>query len=918
MQFDPEKTVFLIDGSSFLYRAYYSLQPLHTSNGEQVQAVYGFIRMLKKLADSFAMRYAVVAWDSKGPTTRHQIYSNYKATRQTPPHDLFMQKEHIEEFIALIKLQSIAKQGVEADDLLYSLALNFKQHHNTVVLVTSDKDMYQLLDDNVVMYDAMKNEFITKETFIVKKGYPVERVPLFYALTGDTSDNIPGVAGIGKVGATALAQQFASLDDLYAHTQDLKPRLQNALIANKDNAYLSLKLFTLHYYELSITKEECLFSSSQFKDAMPLYQKLEFNSLIKQFANLSINSKETAKSNNNSSTQSIVDETITLKEYWKGKNLHLVTTEEELKAICQNIAHAKKCAIDTETNGKHPLEATLIGVSLSIDGDNAYYIPCNHVTVEQQLSQATLFLHLNPILADASIKKYMHNAKFDLLVFSGQHITVKGLEADTMIEARLINPEWQKVGLKPLSGHYCKEQMLTFDQIVSEHKYKDFSEVPLSDATLYAATDARQTMKLAFLLNEELSKNNVLETYYKTIEHPLITILHGMEKEGVFFDAAYLHDLGIKINKSLEELEIEIKKYSNNDINLNSPRQIEHLLFKELGLPPQKKSTKGTAYSTDHSVLQTLAPLHRVPELLLDHRELSKIKNTYIDTLPGYINKKTGNIHTSFSQTMVATGRLSSSEPNLQNIPASGIGLEIREACKPTKGHVFISADYSQIELRVLAYLSQDQVLLEAFASEKDIHAQTASGIFGIAETAISQEQRQIGKKINFSILYGQGAYSLSKELRISHAEAKRYIDSYFTQYAGVKKWIHESIKKAEEQGYVTTHWGRRRYIANIHEKNTNLLKEAQRVAVNTIVQGTAADIVKLGMIRLHTALANNFPESAMILQIHDEIILTTPAETQSEVADLVSNCLQESYADWNIRFKVSIRIGKSWKETSK
>lgn len=915
MQFDPQKTIFLIDGSSFLYRAYYSLQPLHTSTGQTVQAVYGFIRMLKKLADSFAMQYAVVAWDSKGPTTRHKIYPEYKATRQAPPSDLFTQKEYIQEFIDLIQLASIAKQGIEADDLLYSLAINFKTKDTTVVLVTSDKDMYQLLDENIIMYDAMKNEFITKESFITKKGYPVERVPLFYALTGDSSDNIPGVAGIGKVGATELVQQFTSLDQLYENVEELKPRLKNALLANKENAYLSLELFTLHYYDLRITKQDCTFSVTQFQQAMPLYQKLEFNSLIKQFSGSNTQANQQSVIAQEKQTVSISSED--LKKYWKTKNLHLITDEQELIKLCALVSNHQVCAIDTETNGKHPLESMLVGISISIDGDHAYYIPCNHTTQEKQLSQDQVFFYVKPLLKNPTIQKYMHNAKFDLLVFSGQKIEVQGLIGDTMIQARLVNPEWQKIGLKNLSQFYCNEQMLTFEQIISEHKYNTFAQVNLDDATLYAATDARQTMKLALLLQDALIKQDV-ENYYKTIEHPLITILHSMEKEGVFFDQSMLDNLAKQIQNTLVSLEIEIKKYTNSDINLNSPRQIEQFLFKELGLPPQKKSGKGTAYSTDHSVLQALAPLHQVPALLLQHRELSKIKNTYVDALPTYINKQTGNIHTSFSQTMVATGRLSSSEPNLQNMPASGIGLEVRAACKPKEGHVFISADYSQIELRVLAYLSQDPVLLEAFASNKDIHTQTASGIFGVSEDQVTQQQRQIGKKINFSILYGQGAYSLSKELHISHTEAQRYIDGYFAQYPRVKHWMQNIIQEAKISGYVKTFWGRKRYIANINQKNQALIKEAQRVAINTVVQGTAADIVKLGMIRLQKALQQACSQTSMLLQIHDEIIITTPVERHKEIGIITRECLQSLPSDWNVSFKVTIRTGTSWKEVSK
>jgi DNA polymerase-1 len=906
MQIDPEKTVLLIDGSSFLYRAYYSLKPLHTIQGTPVQAVYGFCRMIKKLIDTFKPHYAALVWDSKGKTSRHEMYPEYKATRQAPPSDLFDQKEYIIQFADLIGMRQIAQPGIEADDIMYSLGKESVARGYKVMVITLDKDMGQMLSDDVLIFDPFKYDIVDKNKFEETKGIPVAKLPFYFALIGDASDNIPGVRGIGKKGATELVEQFDSLEDVYARLQDVKTgRTRTALIENKADAFLSRDLFLLQYHPTNLTQEDLAFDVKNWGLANTLFKELNFKSLYQEISG----SKE-------GQAESIEGKIA----YWQGCNLQSVTTQEQLDHLVKELHRYKAFAFDTETTGLDPLENALVGMSFAVNADTAYYVPCNHKTEEQQLSCQQVLAALGPILEDPTYKKYMQHAKYDELVLSASGIETQGLVFDTMIAADLVLKDWQKRSLKGMSEHFFNESMLYFNEVMKYANTKSFAYVPLNIATLYAAADARQTLKLVSVLQADLDKEKELKNLYDTIEHPLIHVLYAMEKEGIYLDTALLAELDAHVTKALAILEQEIKKFlvdDQRDINLNSPKQVEHLLFVELQLPPQKKSAKGTSYSTDQEVLAILADMHPVPGLIIKHRELSKLKSTYIDALPTYINKKTGRIHTDFSQINVATGRLSSSDPNMQNIPASGYGVQIRACFKPKPNHIFISADYSQIELRVLAYLSRDEALMNAFYAGRDIHAETAARLFDVAFDAVTHEQRQIGKRINFSILYGLTPYGLSKDLNIPFKEAKKYIETYFAQYSGVSAWMKQVIDFTKVNGYVKTHWGRRRYIPNIYERNQTLYDEACRVAINTVAQGTAAEIIKLGMIKLEAELKANHIDAQMLLQIHDELLISVSWEQQEIAQNLIQSVL-ERIVDWDVPLVVTTRVGNDWKEASK
>lgn len=902
VQFDSQKTVFLIDGSSFLYRAYYGLRPLHTPSGEPVQAVYSFCRMIKKMLNVFKPGYITLVWDSKGPTTRHEIYPEYKSTRQAPPSDLFEQKKRIMEFADLIGMKQVSQQSIEADDIMYSLAQELAAQGNSVVFITSDKDMAQALNLNISIYDPFKDEFMDAPKFQEKMGFEYTKLPFYYALLGDTSDNIPGVSGIGKKGALDLVNQFTSLQDMYLNLDRVsKPRIRQLLDEQKEKAFLSERLFLLQYHPTGLSKQALSFDERNWAKARSLFSELHFTSLIKETIDKSA-----------ISTDPKAGEKLAEKYHFK-----LLTHIEELDALCLEIQQARWCAMDTETDGLDSLQNNLVGVSFAVHEGTAYYIPCGHKNAPAQLSWIDVSQRIKPLLENQSIEKCFHNAKWDQEVLWMHGIHVQGPVYDTMVASSLVLKEWQKNSLKELSSFYFDETMLTFAQVVKDAKLPDFSYVSLDIALKYAAADAHQTLKLYKKSKELLSQEGLLDLYI-SIEQPITQILTAMEIHGIAVDLDILHKLDAVVIKQLQAIENDIKSMigATKVVNLNSPRQIEQLLFVDLGLPPKKKSAKGS-YSTDQSVLEELSLIHPVPGFILKYRELFKLKSTYIDTLPTYVNPKTSKIHTTYNQIATATGRLSSYDPNLQNIPVSGYGLVIRQAFVPEPGHIFLGADYSQMELRILAHLSGDENLINAFKSGYDIHATTAARLFDVSVDQVTGDQRQLGKRINFSILYGLTPYGLSQDLKIPFTDAKVYIQKYFDQYPGVQQWMEQIVQSTKEHGFVTTHWGRRRSIPGIYEKNKSLYEEARRVAINTVAQGTAAEIMKIGMIRVNKALQKQGVDAKILLQIHDELLLSVAINQQDEVLQVIKAEL-ESVVSWKVPFTVSTKWGRTWAEVSK
>jgi DNA polymerase I len=902
------QTLFLIDGSSFLYRAYYAIKPMHTSSGMAIQAVYGFCRMIRKLIKSFNPHYCAVIWDSPGKTERHEIFSGYKATRQTIPSDLIVQKELIKEFISTINLRQIEQPGIEADDLMYSLALDARKAGFTVVIVTSDKDMGQLLTDpQVLLFDTFKDQLIDQEALNTRYGFPPQKLSFYFALIGDSSDAIPGVAGIGPKGALALIQQFDSLEDLYAHLDRVpKERTRELLRTHREQAFMSEQLFLLRYHTLDLLPEQYAFDVSHYNHARSFFTKLEFSSLLKELTTASEN------------TQRL---TPFAEEY--GYNFITILSRPLLHSLIVAMKEKRIVALDTETDGLSPLQAELVGISLCLERGTAYYLPLKHKDEHgnirgEQLPFDEVLQELTPILEDETIKKYLHHTVYDAHIFANNGIILRGVVFDTLIAGNLVLPESQRLGLKFLSQALLNETMTTYKQVA--HGYKNFSYVPFEAATDYAAADAHQTYALVTLLTRELNEQRQTQLF-DTIELPLMKVLFAMEREGIICDEAVLKKIGTQVIEELAQLRNEIKQVIGKEygeINLNSPKQLEILLFEHLKLPPVRKTAQKTGFSTDQFVLEELAKVHPIAQLIIRYRELSKLKNTYIDALPTYINPLTQRIHTHFSQTSTATGRLASSDPNMQNIPLEIRDKEsIRSAFKPPPGYLFLSVDYSQIELRVLAYLSQDEHLVRAFLENRDIHSSTAAQLFDIPLTHVTPTQRQLAKRINFSILYGLTPYGLSKDLHIPLNEAKRSIEKYFAQYPGVVAWMEKVTAFAREHGYVETLWGRRRSVPGIQEKNKTVFDLAKRIAINTVAQGTAAEIMKLGMLQVYKELEMHQLSARILLQIHDELLLCVAKEHSDTTTQLVVHLLQNVVA-WNVPLIVTARTGNNWQEASK
>jgi len=890
---------FIIDGSSFLYRALYALKPMHTLQGVSVGAVYGFCRILKKLLHQWSPEYVIIAWDSKGLTERHELLAEYKGQRDAAPQELHDQKELIQKFADQLGISQIAQSGIEADDIMYSLALDFVAQGIDVVLVTNDKDLGQIVGDHITLYDVFKDVMIDRHAIIAKYGVPPEKLTFYFGLVGDASDNIPGVKGIGPKGAQKLVDKFSSMDNMYAHLDQIEEKVRKKLIEHRSSALLSEKLFTLRQYTMPLDLLQCKFEQSQWQRALPFFTDLNFTSLMKEL-----------------SSQPKVYVPFSLRYQ---VDFRLIVTEDALRSLCEKIRARGTCALDTEIVGKDVLQSKLVGISCAVDVGEAFYIPVAHHD-GNNIAGEYINRYLKPIFEDDSIVKYLQNAKFDAQVLFHYGIQLNNVVFDTMIAAGLIARDDERIGLKFLSQRYLQQEMISFPDFIALHHTENIAQVSAQATVEYAAADAHQTLQLVPILQQKL-QDNAQQGLFNDIEMPLVAILQDMEREGIILDVQRLDMIQTRVTKELQALHeviINLVGDTATSINFNSSQQVAKLLFTDLKLVPIKSTNSKSRHSTDKEVLQELARTHPVPALIVKYRELSKLKNTYLDALPEYVNPATQRIHTTFSQVSTATGRLASSEPNMQNIPVeSGVSVSVRSAFQAPPGMVFLSADYSQIELRVLAYLSQDKNLVAAFLHDQDVHAITASRLFNVDVSEVLHEQRQLGKRINFSILYGLTPYGLSKDLSISVALAKDYIDTYRAQFPGVQTWSESVIEQTQKQGYVTTWLGRRRYLPGIYERNRHLFDLACRVAINTKAQGTAAEIVKLGMIRCAELLKKNNNRARLVLQIHDELLITVPESQAVELQEAVRHAL-ESVVDWNVPLKVTTRTGVNWGEVTK
>ena len=890
---NKEKTLYLIDGSAYIYRAYHAIRSLTNSKGLPTNAAFGFTRTLLKLIEERAPEYLAMFFDAKGPTFRHKIYKEYKANRPPMPDDLSVQIPYIKDITNGFNMPVIEMSGYEADDLIGTLSTVAEKAGFHVIMVTGDKDFMQLVTDKITIWDPMKDKIIDAEAIQKTFGMKPLQIIDVMGLTGDTADNIPGVPGVGPKTAIDLIKTYQSMELLYERIDTVKKKkLHENLVKYKDQAFLSRELVTIN------TSLPLSFNPEEFKSKTPdnnilsrLFKDLEFRQLQQAFPRKSDLSK---------------------------KNYKTVFSIDEIYDLINNLERAGLFALDTETTSVNAMQAGLVGLSFSSKPDEAFYIPCGHdyPGVPEQPNIADVLNLLKPVLENPDIKKIGQNIKYDWIILARHGINLSGVVFDTMLASYLLNPSKRAHNLDQIALDFLDHRTITYKEVTGGKGKKGlcFSHVLIEKAMPYACEDADITFMVYDVLKPMLKKAR-LEELFEKVEMPLVSVLMKMEMTGICVDREKLSLLSKLFEHQLEGLEGRIFAIAGEDFNINSSQQLGRILFEKLKLPVQKKTKKKTGYSTDVDVLTTLAEQHELPAIILRYRSLSKLKSTYTDALLELVHPETGRIHTSFNQTVTATGRLSSSDPNLQNIPVrTDEGREIRKAFIPKKGWSILSADYSQVELRILAHYSNDQILIKAFQDDEDIHTRTAAEVFQVFPSFITPELRQQAKVINFGIVYGMSSYGLSKELGISRKMATTYIENYFARYKGVKEFIDRAIKDARQTKKTSTLLGRIRLLPDINSSNKNVREFAERTAVNTPIQGSAADLIKVAMINVDFVLRDRNLKTAMLLSVHDEIVFEAPPDEIDLVQELVKN-IMEGVWDLKVPLKVNIASGINWAE---
>ena len=888
---EKPKSLYIIDGSSYIFRAYFGIrQFLSTSKGFPTNALYGFINMLLKVVKDEKPDYLCVAFDSKEKTFRHDIYSDYKANRDAPPEDLAKQFPYFEPLVDAFNISSIRIPGYEADDIIGTLALKGSKAGFRVVIVSGDKDMMQLVSPEVQMLDTMKNKWIGVNEVKEKFGVPPEKVIEVMGLMGDSSDHIPGVKGVGPKTATELIQKYGSIEELYKCIDEIeKKKLKEKLIQDKECALLSRKLVTIDTaMKLECSLDDLKVRPSKNKDLRKLFSEFEFSSML---AVLEDESEEASKT------------TQPLK-----KKYETILTEVAFNKWIKKLKKNKNFALDIETTSLRPVQARAVGISFSCNTGEACYIPLAHsyLGVPDQLGVNEVFNKLKPILEDPKIKKVGQNIKYDFIVLKNEGVELQGIAFDTMLASYLLNPSSRGHNMDALALEHLGHTTVKYKDVVgTASKEIGFDQVQIDRATEYAAEDADITWRLYEKLSG-LLKGEDLKIFEK-IELPLLKVLGDMELQGMAVDKPHLQKLSQRIHLLLTEQEKEIFELAGEEFNINSPKQLSVILFEKLELPVIKKTKTG--YSTDVSVLEELSAEHDLPEVILLYRQLAKLKSTYVDALQEEIFGKTVRVHTSFNQSVAATGRLSSSNPNLQNIPIrTEMGREIRKSFIAEENNKILSADYSQVELRILAHMSEDESLIDAFINGEDIHTRTAVEIFGTTAERLDAEARRMAKAVNFGIVYGLSAFGLSRQLKIFPKEAKKFIDQYFELYKNVKIYMERTIEDARAMGYTMTLMNRKRYLPDLNSKNRQAREAAERIAINSPIQGSAADLIKLAMINLDREIAQKKLNSRMILQVHDELVFECPSEEEEEMRTLVKKEMEEV-----MPLKVPLVVDMGW-----
>lgn len=916
--------VILVDGSSYLFRAYHAMPPLNNSKGMPTGAIKGVVNMMRSLAKDYADANIVVVFDAKGPTFRNEMYAEYKAHRPPMPDDMRPQIEPIHQIIKAMGLPLLMISGVEADDVIGTLAAQATAQGIDTLISTGDKDMAQLVSPHVGLVNTMTNTYLNEEGVLGKFGVRPNQIIDYLAIVGDTADNIPGVPGAGPKTAVKWLTQYDTLETLMENAHEIGGKIGEKLRNALEFLPLSQALTTIKLdVELEQKLEQMVPKPADQAALLALYQDLEFRS----WANALLQDGVTASSQPKAVTQNLgatnagvsgVEETkveAPVPAVVATKHYSTISTLGELEPWLNACRDAPLFAFDTETTSLNYMDAQLVGISLCIEAGTAVYVPCGHdyVGAPEQISRPDLIAAIKPLLEDAKQVICGQNLKYDINVLANYGITWQAQVIDSMVQSYVLNSTASRHNMDALAQHYLFYQTVKYVDIAGKGvKQLTFNQIDIEQAGPYAAEDADITLRLAQYFSECLAFEPALAAVYDTIERPLVTVLSRMERTGALVDAKVLGEQSQVIGKRLIELEREAYELAGEVFNLSSTQQLGAILYEKLGIPVTKKTPKGKP-STAEAVLQELAQDYELPKLLLEYRSLSKLKSTYTDKLPLEINPATGRIHTSYHQAVAATGRLSSSDPNLQNIPIrSSEGRQIRQAFVVPKGQVMVAADYSQIELRIMAHLSKDEGLLNAFAAGQDVHKATAAEVFGVTVDQVTSDQRRSAKAINFGLIYGMSAFGLAKQLGISRAQSQDYIGRYFTRYPGVQEYMDETKAKAAKQGYVETLFGRRLYLPDINASNGIARQASERTAINAPMQGTAADIIKRAMIKVDEWLASSGLNARMTMQVHDELIFEVDAAQVDALVAGVKSAM-EGAADLLVPLIVDVGVGDNW-----
>ncbi len=907
-----EHTMVLIDGSYYLFRAYHAIRDLTNAKGEPTNAIYGVINMVQKHLTEGGPDYFAIIFDAKGKTFRNDLYADYKANRPPMPDDLACQIQPLHDLIRAMGIPLLMIDGVEADDVIATLSRQAANSGIKTIVSTGDKDLAQMVNDKIHLINTMSNVYLDPAGVEEKFGIPPDRIIDYLTLIGDTVDNVPGVPKVGPKTAVKWLLEYGSLDKIIAHADEIKGKVGENLREFLPQLPLSRELITLKYdVELDFEPEDLIIASPDNNALKKMYQRWNFRTWLSQ---LDDSDEDAIIEDAPEATQTMPDKTG-VKETEPDYETILTTTQ--LDQWLSRLKQAKLISIDTETTSLDYMQAKIVGISFAVCENHAAYIPLQHDYdgAPEQLSLASTLEKLKPLLEDESIKKIGQNLKYDLEVFANYQITLRGIEHDTMLASYVLNSTASRHDMDSLASNYLNIETIHYEDVAGKGaKQIPFNQVKIEIAAPYAAEDADIVLKLHRVFSNELNQQEKLKQVYNEIEIPLLTVIARVERNGVVIDSDMLLQQGHELKIMMQEIEIEAHDLAGETFNIASPKQIQTILYDKMELPVLAKTPKGQP-STAESVLQELAENYKLPKLILEHRSMSKLCSTYTEKLPQMVNPETGRVHTSYHQAIAATGRLSSSNPNLQNIPIrTPEGRKIRQAFIAPEGYTMVAADYSQIELRIMAHLSGDKGLLDAFANGRDIHKSTAAEVFSVPIDKVDNDQRRAAKAINFGLIYGMSAFGLAKQIGVGRSEAQEYVDLYFSRYPGVKIFMDKTREQARQRGYVETVYNRRLYLPEINARNAARRQYAERTAINAPMQGTAADIIKLAMINIDAWLQNSAIDAKMIMQVHDELVFEVATDgLENFMTEVNSRMSTNDFL--SVPLEVDIGTGKNWDE---